>query len=59
MDTLQFETTAVLICEAANPKCIIPMHYRVAESGYPELATVDEFLKLCEEKGIADKVRVM
>ena len=51
--------TAVEICLAANPKCIIPMHYRTDESGYPELATVDEFLRLCEEKGIVDKVKVM
>jgi len=49
---------AVKICEAANPKWIIPMHYRTASSGYPELATVDEFLKLAEEKGIVDKVKV-
>ena len=50
--------TAVRICEACRPKCIIPMHYRTATSGYPELATVDEFVKLCEEAGIGDKVRV-
>ena len=49
---------AVKICEAANPKRIIPMHYRTAESGYPELATVDEFLELAKEKGISDKVKV-
>ena len=49
---------AVKICEAAKPKCIIPMHYRTANSGYPEIATVNEFLKLCEEKGISDKVRI-
>lgn len=45
-------STAVKICQAASPKHIIPMHYRTANSGYPELATVDEFLKLCEEAGI-------
>ena len=50
--------TAVKICEAANPKRIIPMHYRTAQSGYPELATVDEFLELAKEKGISDKVKV-
>ena len=50
---------AVKICEAANPKCIIPMHYRTAEYGYPELKTVDEFVKLAEEKGIAEKVKVL
>ena len=51
--------TAVRICEAARPKCVVPMHYRAASSGYPELATVDEFLKLMGEAGILDKVRVM
>jgi L-ascorbate metabolism protein UlaG (beta-lactamase superfamily) len=50
---------ATEICLAAKPKCIIPMHYRTANSGYPEIATVDEFLKLCEEAGISDKVKVM
>lgn len=50
---------AVKICEAARPKCIIPMHYRTAKSGYPELATVDEFVKLCGEAGLSDKVKVM
>ena len=50
---------AVKICLACQPKCIIPMHYRTDRSGYLELATVDEFLRLCEEKGISDKVRVM
>ena len=51
--------TAVKICEAAQPKCIIPMHYRTGVSGYPELATVDEFVKLCDEVGLGDKVKVM
>ena len=50
---------AAKICETANPKCIIPMHYRTKESGYPELATLDGFIKLCEEKGLIDKVKVM
>ena len=51
--------TAAEICLVCRPKCIIPMHYRTAESGYPEIAEVDEFLKLCVEKGTVDKVRVM
>lgn len=50
---------AVRICEAAQPKCIIPMHYRTASSGYPELATVDEFLGLAKEKGIMKKIKMM
>lgn len=49
---------AVKICEASKPKCIIPMHYRTDKSGYPELATVDEFMKLIEEAGLLDKIRV-
>ena len=51
--------TAVKICEAARPKCIIPMHYRTDISGYPELATVNEFVELAKEKGIIGKVKVM
>jgi L-ascorbate metabolism protein UlaG (beta-lactamase superfamily) len=51
--------TAVKICEAANPKQIIPMHYRTETSGYPELATVDEFMSLADKAGIGEKVRVM
>ena len=49
---------AVKICEAANPKRIIPMHYRTARSGYPEIATVDEFMRLAEKKGISDKIKL-
>lgn len=50
---------AVRICGAANPKCIIPMHYRTATSGYPELAEVNEFVKSAEEAGLGDKVKVL
>ena len=50
---------AVEICEASRPKCIIPMHYRTAESGYPELATVDEFVKLAEEAEMANKIKTL
>lgn len=51
--------TAVDICCASRPKCIIPMHYRTEASGYPELASVDEFLALCKEAGIEDRVKLM
>ena len=51
--------TAVKICEACRPKRIIPMHYKTPTSGYPELASVDEFIRLCEKAGISDKVTVM
>ena len=50
---------AVKICQAARPKCIIPMHYRTDTSGYPETAKVDDFIKLAEEAGIRDTIRVM
>ena len=50
---------AVKICEAARPKCIIPMHYRTDVSGYPELATVDEFVRLVENKGMSDRLVVV
>lgn len=50
---------AVKICAAAHPKCIIPMHYRTATSGYSEIATNDEFLKLADTKGLSDKIRVL
>ena len=50
---------AVKICEAARPKCIIPMHYRMATSGYPELATVDEFVELVENKGMSNRLMVV
>ena len=47
---------AVKICKSANPKQIIPMHYRTETSGYPELKMVDEFLKLADEKNLPVKV---
>ena len=46
---------AVKICEVARPKCVVPMHYRTESSGYPELETVDEFLKLADEKNLPVK----
>lgn len=49
---------AVKICEAAQPKCIVPMHYRTENSGYPEIATIDEFLELCRKQGLIDKVKI-
>ena len=51
--------TAAEICLAASPKTIIPMHYRTATSGYPQIDTVDEFVRLCGEKGLSDKVKLM
>ncbi len=43
---------AIKICKAAEPKYIIPMHYRTEKSGYPELATAEEFLRLAEENNM-------
>ena len=49
---------ATKICKAARPKCIIPMHYRTAKSGYLEIATVDDFLKLSKDEKILDKIEL-
>ena len=46
--------TAVRICQAAHPKHIIPMHYRTATSGYPQLDTVDKFVDLCNAAGMGN-----
>lgn len=51
--------TAVKICVTARPKCIMPMHYRTGTSGYPEIAMVDEFLRLAGEAEILDRVEAM
>ena len=51
--------TAVEICKAARPKCVVPMHYRTATSGYPELAGVEKFVKLMDEAGLGELVKVM
>ena len=51
--------TAVEICKAANPKHIISMHYRTDNSGYNEIAKVDEFLDLAKEAGVEDKIAMM
>lgn len=50
---------AVKICQAATPKQIIPMHYRTSTSGYPELATIDEFLELATRAGLKDKIEIL
>ena len=42
---------AVKIAVASRAKCVVPMHYRTATSGYPELDTVDEFVRMCGEAG--------
>ena len=37
---------AKAVCEALKPKCVVPMHYHHAPCGLPELAGVEDFLKL-------------
>ena len=37
---------AKAVCEALRPGCIVPMHYHHAPYGLPELAGVEDFLKL-------------
>ena len=37
---------AKAVCEALNPKCVIPMHYRHAPYGLPNVAGVEDFLSL-------------
>ncbi len=36
---------AVALCQALNPRIILPMHYRTQESGRLPIATVEDFLK--------------
>ena len=40
---------AKAVCEALNPKTIIPMHYRHAPYGLPNVAGVEDFLALWPE----------
>ena len=40
---------AKAVCEALNPKCVIPMHYRHAPCGLPDVAGVEDFLALWGE----------
>ena len=37
---------AKAVCGALNPKCVIPMHYRHAPYGLPNVAGVEDFLSL-------------
>ena len=49
---------AVKICEAAQPKHIIPMHYRWENYGYPEIAELADFLEAIKTTTLADRVAV-
>lgn len=37
------------VCDAVNPKWVIPMHYRHGSHGFPVLLTVEEFAQLWPE----------
>ena len=37
---------AKAVCEALDPKCIVPMHYRHAPYGLPDVGGVEDFLAL-------------
>ena len=43
---------AKAVCDALKPACVVPMHYRHAPYGLPELADAEAFLKLWPEKEI-------
>jgi L-ascorbate metabolism protein UlaG (beta-lactamase superfamily) len=49
---------AAKICEAAQPKTIIPMHYRWGEHGYPEIGTLDLFLEAIKKTTLANRVAI-
>ena len=53
---------AAKICEAANPKHIIPMHYRWDDSGvtygYDEIGTIEHFMTTIQETALADRVQI-
>lgn len=40
---------AKAVCEALRPKCVVPMHYRRAPYGLPNVAGVEDFLALWGE----------
>ena len=40
---------AKAVCEALRPKCVIPMHYRHAPYGLPDVAGAEDFLALWGE----------
>jgi L-ascorbate metabolism protein UlaG (beta-lactamase superfamily) len=46
------------ICEAVQPKTIIPMHYRWGEYGYPEIAELNDFLDAIKTTTLAERVVV-
>lgn len=49
---------AAKICEAAQPKHTIPMHYRRDSYGYAEISTLDVFLDAIKETTLAERVAI-
>lgn len=45
-------TGAKAVCEALRPKCVVPMHYRHAPYGLPNVAGVEDFLALWGQEEI-------
>ena len=43
---------AKAVCEALSPKCVVPMHYRHAPYGLPNVGGVEDFLALWPESEI-------
>lgn len=40
------------VCEALNPKWVVPMHYRHGERGFPVLLTVEDFAALWDAEQV-------
>lgn len=43
---------AKAVCDALRPRCVVPMHYRHAPYGLPNVGQLDPFLKLWKESEI-------
>ena len=45
-------TGAKQVCDAINPKWVIPMHYRHGTYGFPALLEAEDFLALWDEDAV-------
>ena len=43
---------AKAVCDALNPRCVVPMHYRHAPYGLPQVGSVEDFLALWPQEQI-------
>ena len=50
---------AAKICEATQPKTIIPMHYRWDRHGYSKIDTIESFLNAIKSTSLANRVSVL